>query len=272
VFAAAEYCGGTPHSEAALERLRPWIELAKPGVTRLVLITTLFGGLVAPGHASLARWLITLLGTVLVVAAANALNMAREADIDALMTRTRVRPLPEGRLEVAPVIKVAIAWALIGTAALLAVNVATAALALLALVSYVWVYTPLKRVTPHALYVGTLPGAIPPLIGYASVTGGQLDARAGSVCAAGRVAGAALSGDRDLPARGVRARGSAGVHRVSPASDGPPLDAGLERGAVRGELAADRAGHGRHAVRSAGGGLRLGVPGGHAVRLAVERR
>jgi protoheme IX farnesyltransferase len=163
---------------AALERLRPWLELAKPGVTRLVLITTLFGGLVAPGHASLSRWLLTLIGTVLVVAAANALNMAQEADIDALMTRTRERPLPEGRLKVSSVIKVAIAWALIGTAGLLAVNVASAALALLALVSYVWVYTPLKRITPHALYVGTLPGAIPPLIGYASVTGGQLDARA----------------------------------------------------------------------------------------------
>ncbi|HEU4577810.1 MAG TPA: heme o synthase [Polyangiaceae bacterium] len=178
LLVAGEYSGGTPHSHAALERLRPWIELAKPGVTRLVLITTLFGGLVAPGHSSLTRWLLTLIGTVLVVAAANALNMAREADIDALMTRTRARPLPEGRLQVARVTKVAVCWALIGTAGLLAVNVATAALALLALVSYVWVYTPLKRITPHALYVGTLPGAIPPLIGYASVTGGRLDARA----------------------------------------------------------------------------------------------
>ena len=165
-------------THAALERLRPWLELAKPGVTRLVLITTLSGGLVAPGHSSLARWLLTLVGTALVVAAANALNMAQESDLDALMSRTRHRPLPEGRLQARPVVRAALLSAVIGSAALLAVDLVSAALALLALVSYVWVYTPLKRITPHALYVGTLPGAIPPLIGYASVTGGQLDRRA----------------------------------------------------------------------------------------------
>ena len=165
-------------SHAAFEWLRPWIELAKPGVTRLVLITTLFGGLVAPGDASLARWLLTLLGTALVVAAANALNMAQEWDLDALMSRTRHRPLPEGRLEVTPVVRVALIAAALGSAALLAIDFVSAGLAFLALVSYVWVYTPLKRITPHALYVGTLPGAIPPLIGYASVSGGRLDARA----------------------------------------------------------------------------------------------
>jgi protoheme IX farnesyltransferase len=163
---------------ALLQRLRPWVELAKPGVTRLVLVTTFFGGLVAPGHASPLRWLLTLLGTVLVVAAANALNMAQEADIDALMSRTRERPLPEGRLAVAPVVRAAWLAAALGSALLLTVGVVAAALALLALLSYVFVYTPLKRISPHALYVGTLPGAIPPLIGYASVTGGQLDARA----------------------------------------------------------------------------------------------
>jgi heme o synthase len=169
---------GLEVSHALFERLRPWVELAKPGVTRLVLITTLFGGMVAPGHASLGRWLLTLIGTALVVAAANALNMAQEADLDALMPRTSGRPLPEGRLEAAPVVRAALAAGAIGTAALLSVDFVSALLGLFALLSYVWVYTPLKRITPHALYVGALPGAIPPLIGYASVTGGQLDARA----------------------------------------------------------------------------------------------
>jgi len=158
--------------------LEPWVALAKPGVTRLVLVTTLFGGLVAPGKLGLAAWLITLFGTALVVAAANALNMAQEADLDALMTRTSQRPLPQGRLTVAPVVRAALIAAALGTAALCTVHLVSAALALLALVSYVWVYTPLKRITPHALYVGAVPGAIPPLIGYASVSGGQLDARA----------------------------------------------------------------------------------------------
>jgi heme o synthase len=158
--------------------LAPWVQLAKPGVTRLVLVTTLFGGLVAAVPMSLGRWILTLLGTALVVAAANALNMVQEIDADALMSRTRDRPLPQGRLQPGPVTRVAAAAALIGLGMLCFINLVSAALALFALTSYVWIYTPLKRVTPYSLYVGALPGAIPPLIGYASVTGGQLDAPA----------------------------------------------------------------------------------------------
>jgi protoheme IX farnesyltransferase len=169
--------GVHPLAEVAAS-VQPWVQLAKPGVTRLVLITTLFGGLVAPGSQSLWRWLLTLAGTALVVAAANALNMAYEADADALMERTRDRPLPRGRLRKEPVVLASFAALGIGLVGLLAVDVLAAALAFLAFASYVWVYTPLKRTTPHALYVGAVPGAIPPLIGYASVTGGHLDSAA----------------------------------------------------------------------------------------------
>ncbi len=158
--------------------LEPWIQLCKPGVTRLVLVTTWFGGLLAPGHLSLGDWALTLGGTLAVVAAANAFNMAYEADVDALMSRTRDRPLPRGRLSRSQVMRAASVAALIGSAALALVHLSGVALALLALVSYVWVYTPLKRITPHALFVGAVPGAIPPLIGYACVTGGRLDAPA----------------------------------------------------------------------------------------------
>jgi protoheme IX farnesyltransferase len=162
----------------ALDGALPWVQLAKPGVTRLVLVTTLFGGLVAPGSMPLALWALTLVGTALVVAAANALNMVYEADADALMSRTRDRPLPSGRLTPGPVVKAAGVAAVLGLFGLSCVSLTSALLGLLALVSYVWVYTPLKRSTPHALYVGAVPGAIPPLIGYASTTGGALDARA----------------------------------------------------------------------------------------------
>jgi protoheme IX farnesyltransferase len=158
--------------------LAPWIALAKPGVTRLVLVTTLFGGLVAPGSQSSWRWVLTLLGTTLVVAAANAFNMVLEVDADALMSRTRDRPLPSGRLQTAPVVRASWAALVLGMLGLSCVNLIAAALAFLAFASYVWVYTPLKRTTPHALYVGAVPGAIPPLIGYAAVTGGQLDSAA----------------------------------------------------------------------------------------------
>jgi len=164
--------------EGFLAVARPWLMLAKPGVTRLVVITTWLGALAAPGSLSGAQWLATLLGTALVVAAANAFNMVAERDTDALMERTRQRPLPTGRIEPRSATRVAWAWAVTGTAALVWVHWLCALLALLALASYVWAYTPLKRVTPHALYVGTLPGAIPPLIGYAAVSNGQLAAPA----------------------------------------------------------------------------------------------
>ncbi|HVZ36091.1 MAG TPA: UbiA family prenyltransferase, partial [Polyangiaceae bacterium] len=152
---------------AVFEPLHSWLELAKPGVTRLVLVTTLLGGVVAPGRLSFSHWLCVLLGTVLVVAAANALNMVSEADLDALMQRTRQRPLPSGRLDPSAAVRAALGAAVSGTALLLCIGVVPAVLALMALVSYVWLYTPLKRITPHALFVGAVPGAIPPLIGYA---------------------------------------------------------------------------------------------------------
>jgi protoheme IX farnesyltransferase len=155
--------------------VQPWVQLAKPGVTRLVLVTTLFGGLVAPGSLPFWAWALTLAGTALVVAAANAFNMLYEADADALMSRTRDRPIPRGRLQKPAVARVSSIALGVGLLALCAVNLVAAALAFAAFASYVWVYTPLKRTTPHALYVGAVPGAIPPLIGYASVTGGALD-------------------------------------------------------------------------------------------------
>jgi heme o synthase len=158
-----------------MARVEPWVQLAKPGVTRLVLVTTLFGGLVAPGSLSPWRWLLTLAGTALVVAAANACNMLYEADADALMIRTRDRPIPRGRLQKPMVARVSSVALGVGLLALCGVNLLAAALAFAAFASYVWVYTPLKRTTPHALYVGAVPGAIPPLIGYAAVTGGRLD-------------------------------------------------------------------------------------------------
>lgn len=175
---SANHRAGLAPISDVMASVQPWVQLAKPGVTRLVLVTTLFGGLVAPGSLPLWRWGLTLLGTALVVAAANALNMVYEADADALMTRTRDRPLPSGRLRKEPVVVASFAALAIGLGGLLAVDLLAAALAFLAFASYVWVYTPLKRTTPHALYVGAVPGAIPPLIGYASVTAGHLDAAA----------------------------------------------------------------------------------------------
>lgn len=157
------------------------IQLTKPGVSRLVMISMLCGALIAPGAVDFVRLAIALFSTALVVAGANALNMYLERDIDALMERTRSRPLPTGRIAPELALRFGVALALIGVFALaVCVGALPASLAALALLSYVLAYTPLKRVTPLALHIGALPGAIPPLIGWSSVTG-SLDQRALSV-------------------------------------------------------------------------------------------
>jgi protoheme IX farnesyltransferase len=94
-----------------------------------------------------------------------------ERDIDARMTRTRNRPLPAGRLSADVALAFGLALAVVSVPMLFMVNVATGLLGLAALLSYVAVYTPLKRHTHLALLVGAVPGAIPPLLGWATVTG-----------------------------------------------------------------------------------------------------
>ena len=135
--------------------------------------------------ASTAVWIAvlfhTLLGTALVAGGTNALNQVAERDVDALMRRTQGRPLPAGRL--GPVAATGFAWtiALIGLAELAAfVNGATALLAAVTLVSYVYAYTPLKRRTTIATLVGAVPGAIPIVGGWAAA-GAPLDVRAGAL-------------------------------------------------------------------------------------------
>jgi protoheme IX farnesyltransferase len=155
-----------PRTAAAL------VELSKPGVTGLVTVTLLTGALTAPGHIGALRLLAAVVGTVAVVAAANALNMYLERDTDGLMSRTRSRPLPSGRLTPEMVLAFAALNTVFGLSMLGAfVGSLPTLLTLLALVSYVVVYTPLKRVTPLALIAGAVPGALPPLIGWASVSG-----------------------------------------------------------------------------------------------------
>ena len=147
-------------------------ELGKPGVGGLVIATSLCGALTAPGGIGLGRLLISLFGTSCVVAAANGLNMVIERDADKLMRRTQVRPLPTGRLSVEAAILFCAGAAVLGLALLYAfVGWLATALTFTALASYVALYTPLKRVTPLALFVGAVPGALPPLIGWASATG-----------------------------------------------------------------------------------------------------
>lgn len=152
--------------------LQALVQLTKPGVTRLVIATTLCGAIIAPGPLDAMRVLVVLLGTALVVASANALNMFLEGDVDARMERTRQRPIPSGRLAPEVALWFGLFLAAIGLPLLAYLaNPVTALVGAIALVSYVLVYTPLKRVSPLAVYAGAVPGAAPPLMGWTGLTG-----------------------------------------------------------------------------------------------------
>lgn len=156
--------------------LKDLLLLSKPRLSGLV-VTTAAGGLwLAPGRIGPARAVVSVLCTAAVVGAANALNCYLERDIDARMRRTRDRPLPAGRLEpyVALALGILVPTFTLPVLAMVA-NGLTALLAFVALVSYVAIYTPMKQRSTLALFVGAVPGAIPPLMGWTAVTG-RLDA------------------------------------------------------------------------------------------------
>jgi len=148
------------------------LALTKPRITFLVLFTASAGLWLAP--VPISAWLVvgTLLGLTLAVGGVNALNMYLERDLDGLMTRTRNRPLPARRLDPDLALWFGLALSMAGIAlTAAAANLLTGLLTLIAVVSYVTLYTPLKTKSPWALQVGAVPGAMPPLIGWAAATG-----------------------------------------------------------------------------------------------------
>jgi protoheme IX farnesyltransferase len=155
-----------------------YLELIKPRITTLVVLTTATGLWLAPERPSFRTALFTVLGTILVVAAANVFNMYLERDTDALMPRTMNRPLPAGRIDPACALLFGVLLAAISVPLLtFVVGPLPGLLAALALVIYALVYTPLKRRTTASLLVGAVAGAIPPLIGWTAATG-RIDAPA----------------------------------------------------------------------------------------------
>ena len=145
--------------------------LTKPRITLLVLITTA-GGMWLAGPPPPLRLLLTLLGTALIVAGANTLNMYLERDIDGKMARTRNRPLPAKRIGPELALGMGIALGLTAIPLLtFGVNRLTGLLGTISLITYVLVYTPLKQHSSIALLVGAVPGAMPPLMGWTAVSG-----------------------------------------------------------------------------------------------------
>lgn len=152
--------------------IRDLVSLTKPRIISLLLVTTI-APMFAAGRPSWQLLVIVAIGGYLMAGGANAVNMYIDRDIDDLMSRTRLRPIPSGRLAAPAVLAFGL---LLSTAAtgLLAryVNVLTAGLALAGFYFYVFVYTRwLKRSTPQNIVIGGAAGAFPPLVGWAAVTG-----------------------------------------------------------------------------------------------------
>jgi len=155
---------------------RDFISLTKPRINLLSLLMGCGGIALAPGSVPASTWLWALLGIGLAVGSANILNMVLERRTDALMARTAMRPIPAGRVSAdSAIIFAAILGAASQAVLIIQVNPITALLGAFALMTYAFVYTPLKRRTPAALLVGTLPGAAPPLMGWTAATG-KIDA------------------------------------------------------------------------------------------------
>jgi heme o synthase len=150
--------------------LRDYLSLTKPEVTLLVLIATGLGCIMASTSTSASALVHALVGTALVAAGTATLNHYLERSHDARMRRTANRPLPSGRLAPQEVLRFGLVLSVAGVVYLAAiVNLLTSVIGLLALLSYLGLYTPLKRRTAFCTFIGAFPGAAPVLMGWAAV-------------------------------------------------------------------------------------------------------
>ena len=161
----------------ATRNLRGWVsvisDLVKARLTLMVVLTTWMGFSLGSSQApDWATCFHAIVGTSLLAAGASALNQWWESDLDALMRRTASRPLPAGILTPLTVLAFGVVMSILGLLWLVfSVNLLTAFLGALTLAIYVFVYTPLKQITELNTWVGAIPGALPPLMGWTAATG-----------------------------------------------------------------------------------------------------
>jgi len=155
------------------DKLMAYVELLKLSLSSLVALSGVFGYAMAAGEQ--INWLEALvvgLGALLVTGASNTLNQVLEKEYDKLMKRTENRPMPTGRLGSVEAVIYALVIGSIGVYLMGVIfNLSAALLSIIALLSYAFVYTPMKRISPVAVFIGAIPGALPPLIGWVAVTG-----------------------------------------------------------------------------------------------------
>ena len=155
---------------AIRSRTTDFVALSKPRLNVLVVASSLAGYVMGGGDMSNAVLVVfTVVGTALVAGGASAFNQVIERNADSLMRRTRLRPVPDGRLQPAESLVFATALSITGLVILAAgVNLLSAGVALTTLLTYALIYTPLKRRSSFSTVVGAIPGALPPVIGWAA--------------------------------------------------------------------------------------------------------
>lgn len=154
----------TVTTRSSSSKVKAYIVFTKFRLSALVIVSALTGYLFVGGNDGLEITYL-LVGGLLVTAASNGSNQIWERDIDKLMKRTASRPIPQGTMSVNEGIVIVAVCLIAGTILLYMINLYSALLGLAAFISYVFMYTPLKRKTPWAVFVGAFPGAIPPMLG-----------------------------------------------------------------------------------------------------------
>lgn len=146
--------------------------LSKLRLATLVVMSAAFCFVMASKNLDLTKLCWLVIGGFLVTAASNGFNQIIERDLDKLMSRTRSRPLPSGSMQVSHAMMISCIMSIFGVGILwVLINPLSGLLGALALVLYTFVYTPLKQKTPLAVFVGAIPGAIPPMLGWVAVSG-----------------------------------------------------------------------------------------------------
>lgn len=151
-------------------KMNNYMVFTKFRLSALVIVSALSGYLFV-GGSNWSELTYLLVGGLLITAASNGSNQIWERELDRLMKRTENRPLPQGSMSIIEAYIVVVFSLITGTVLLLLINLPSALLGLLAYVLYVFTYTPMKRISPWAVFVGAIPGAIPPMLGAIACTG-----------------------------------------------------------------------------------------------------
>tara|TARA_B100000927_G_scaffold166513_1_gene134225 strand:- start:444 stop:1331 length:888 start_codon:yes stop_codon:yes gene_type:complete len=151
-------------------KIKAYFSLMKLRLSTLVVMSAFFGFFLAEGSLFSEKFLFLIIGGILITGAANGFNQIIESRTDEIMSRTQGRPLPTKLLKKTEALGFCILIGFLGAYLLWLINFKSLMLGLLALVIYALIYTPLKKVTPFAVFIGAIPGSIPPLLGYVAVS------------------------------------------------------------------------------------------------------